>query len=266
MRGQPEDIWRQGGHLDSELTSPPERVPKRGRRDNAVYLSAPINAILEGLYEEKTTIGDIRKRGDFGLGTFNHLDGELVLLDGQAYQVRIDGKADTVGDGEHTPFACVTFFQADTWDEFQFPDGSEDKGIFDLLEMLIPSPNMLYAIRVEGFFESVKTRSVPRTDNYLPLVEATKRQMILELSAVEGSMAGFFTPGFMASLSAPGYHLHLLTHDRRYGGHLLDCRLRSGRIGIQHIPRLEVDLPFTLDYLTTQFNRDPKSDLDKAER
>ena len=228
-----------------------------------IYLP-PINAILEGLYEEKTTIGDIRKRGDFGLGTFNHLDGELVLLDGKAYQVRIDGKADAVGDGEHTPFACVTFSQADTWDEF--PDGSEEKGIFDLLETLIPSPNMLYAIRVEGIFESVKTRSVSRTDNYLPLVEATKRQMVLELSAVGGSMAGFFTPGFMPSLCAPGYHLHLLTHDRRQGGHLLDCRLRSGRIGIRHIPRLEVDLPFPLDYLTTQFNRDPKSDLDKAER
>ena len=35
------------------------------KKQNAVYLSAPVNAIIEGLYREKTTIGEIRKKGDF---------------------------------------------------------------------------------------------------------------------------------------------------------------------------------------------------------
>jgi acetolactate decarboxylase len=236
----------------------------RVRPDNAVYLSVPINALVEGLYEEKITIGDIKTHGDFGLGTFNHLDGEMVLLDGEAYQIKTDGKATIISDTEQTPFACVTFFRPDTWDDI--PEGTSSADIFELLNRLIPSPNMLYALRVEGVFELVKTRAVPRTDNYVPLVEAAKNQIVFEFSHVEGSLIGFFTPDFMASLNAPGYHLHMLTADRRHGGHLMDCRVERAHVGIQHIPKLEVDLPFTLDYLTAQFSRDTKKDLGKAER
>ncbi len=230
--------------------------------ENAVYLSTPINALVEGFYIEKTTIGDVRKHGDFGLGTFNYLDGEMILLDGAAYQITAKGKVQAVADSEQTPFACVTFFHPDTWDDI----GDGSPGIFDLLDRLIPSPNMLYALRIDGTFKYVKTRAVPKTKNYLPLVEAAKNQIVFELADVEGSLAGFYTPQFMASLNAPGYHLHMLAADRQHGGHLMECCLGRARIGIQHVPRLEVDLPFTLDYLTADFNRDTKKDLDKAER
>lgn len=231
---------------------------------NAVYLSTPINALVEGFYEVQTTIGDVKTHGDFGLGTFNNLDGEMILLDGDAYQVTAAGAVHAVSDTEKTPFSCVTFFRPDTWDDIPADMTAQD--IFELLDAFIPSSNMLYALRIDGTFDYVKTRAVPKTNNYLPLVEAAKNQIIFEFSEVEGSLAGFYTPGFMASLNAPGYHLHMLTADRRHGGHLMACRLRQARIGIQHIPKLEVDLPVTLDYLTADFNRDTKKDLDQAER
>ena len=88
------------------------------KKQNAVYLSAPVNAIIEGLYREKTTIGEIRKKGDFGLGTFNRLDGEMIMLDGEVFRMKADGKAYPVNDSEQTPFACVTHFKPDTLDEF----------------------------------------------------------------------------------------------------------------------------------------------------
>lgn len=231
---------------------------------NAVYLSVPINALIEGFYEEKTTIADVKKHGDFGLGTFNHLDGEMLLLDGMAYQIKANGEVAIVPESECTPFACVTHFRPETWDEIERNEAHES--IFSLLDKILPSPNMLYAIRIDGTFEYVKTRSVPRTDNYLPLVEAVKSQIFFEFFNVEGSLGGFFTPSFMASLNAPGYHLHMLTNDCRHGGHLVECRFTSARIGIQHVPKLEVDLPFTLDYLTADFTRDSQKDLDKTER
>ena len=202
--------------------------------------------------------------GDFGLGTFNYLDGEMTLLDGIAYKVTAAGEVLVVADAEKTPFACVTFFHPDTWDDV--PSGTTPASVFDLLDALIPSPNMLYALRIDGIFDYVKTRSIPKTENYLPLVAAAKNQTVFEFKDVEGSLAGFYTPAFMASLNAPGYHLHMLTADRRHGGHLMECRLRRARIGIQHVPKLEVDLPLTLDYLTADFNRDTKQDLDQAER
>jgi acetolactate decarboxylase len=231
---------------------------------NAVYLSVPINALIEGFYEEKTTIADILTHGDFGLGTFNHLDGEMLLFDGIAYQIKADGNVVIVPDTEPTPFACVTHFRADTWDEIELSNSRES--IFELLDSLVPSPNMLYALRIDGVFEYVKTRSVPKTENYLPLVEAVKNQVIFEFFNVAGSLGGFYTPDFMGSLHAPGYHLHMLTEDRLHGGHLMECRIAKARVGIQHVPKLEVDLPFTLDYLTADFTRDTKKDLDKAEK
>ena len=234
------------------------------KEGNAVYLSAPINALVEGLYVENTTIGQVRQRGDFGLGTFDYLDGEMVVLDGKVYQIRSDGNVYDVADSEHSPFACVTFFSPDTFDDIG--DGFAAHDLEKILDNLIPSRNMLYAIRVDGEFKHVKCRAAPRSENYKPLVETTKDQPIFEFHDVKGSLAGFYTPSFMASLNAPGYHVHFLTEDRRRGGHVMQCSVKSVRIGVQHVPRLDVGLPLTLDYLTTDLTRDIGKDLDKAEK
>lgn len=232
-------------------------------KENAVYLSAPINALVEGLYAENTSMAEIKRHGDFGLGTFDFLDGEMVLLDGNVYQIRSDGKVYHVEDNEKSPFACVTFFNPDTVDDLDNTNNS--KGFYDLLNSLIPSENMLYAIRVDGTFIHIKIRVVPRSENYRPLVEATKNQPVFDFHDVSGCLAGFYTPRFMESLNAPGYHLHFLSEDRQHGGHLIDCSLGKVRIGIQHIPKLDVGLPITLDYLTADLTRDVGNDLDKAE-
>lgn len=234
-----------------------------GGKTNAVYLSAPINALVEGLYVENTTIGEIRQHGDFGLGTFDFLDGEMVVLDGRVFQVRSDGNVYGVSDDQHSPFACVTFFSPDTFDDI---GDTVPRDLVKTLDDLIPSRNMLYAIRVDGEFEHMKLRAAPRSENYTPLVEATKDQPVFEVHNAKGSLAGFYTPAFMESLNAPGYHVHFLSEDRLRGGHVMQCSLKKVRIGIQHIPRLDVGLPVTLDYLTTDLTRDIGKDLDKAEK
>ena len=233
-------------------------------KGNAVYLSAPINALVEGLYVENTTIAQVKQHGDFGLGTFNYLDGEMLLLDGKVYQIRSDGNVYDVGDDEKSPFACVTFFSPDTFDDIGGAFGVPD--LNTLLDNLIPSKNMLYAIRIDGVFSHVRCRAVPRSENHRPLVEATRDQPVFDFHDVRGCLAGFYTPAFMESLNAPGFHLHFLAEDRRRGGHLMTCTLKEARIGIQHVPRLEVGLPVTLDYLTVDLTRDIGKDLEKAEK
>ncbi|MEA1927974.1 MAG: acetolactate decarboxylase, partial [Candidatus Auribacterota bacterium] len=162
-----------------------------------------------------------------------------------------------------TPFACVTFFSPDTTEEI---DGGRLKdSLEELLNNLIPSPNMLYAIRIEGEFEYIKTRSVPRQENYRPLVEVAREQPTFEYRDIRGTLGGFFTPAFMASLNVPGYHLHFLSADRTRGGHLLECRYQLVRIGLQHIPKLEVGLPLTVDFLTADLSREIREDLAEVE-
>ena len=87
-----------------------QRTKGAGKPDS-LYLCAPVNALVEGIYEEKIPLQELKRHGDFGLGTFNHLDGEMVLLDGQVYQICGNGQVNRITDDSVlTPFAAVTFY------------------------------------------------------------------------------------------------------------------------------------------------------------
>ena len=237
---------------------------KASQTSSSLYLCAPVNALVEGIYEEKVPLREIKRHGDFGLGTFDNLDGEMILLDGVVYQMNSAGRVAVVDDACRTPFACVTFYRPisheDVVQEMDYP------AFLDLVQRLLPSPNLFYAIRMEGVFAYVKTRSVPKQENYHPLADAAKNQPVFEFQNVAGTLAGFFTPSFMGSINVPGLHLHFLTTDFTRGGHVLECRPRQGHIGVQFITRLELSLPMTFDYLTQDFTRNIEKDLDKAEK
>jgi len=219
---------------------------------------------VEGIYQERIPLSRIRQHGDFGLGTFDSLDGEMVMLDGRVYQIAGDGQVREVDEDATTPFACVTFYAPISHDDLD-EELSYD-AFQDWLLQLLPSPNLFYALRIEGSFAAVRVRSVPRQENYRPLVDVAADQPVFELTAVEGTLAGFFSPAFLSSLSVPGLHLHFLSADRHQGGHLLECRPRRVRVGVQFIATLELGLPMSLDYLTWDFRRDTGADLDKAEK
>jgi len=231
---------------------------------NRIYLCAPINALVEGIYEQIIPMSEIKKYGDFGLGTFNDLDGEMMMLDGQIYQAASDGSVNPVDDAVQTPFAAVTFFHAMSSEEREQVLSYE--ALQQWLTDLMPSPNLFYAFRIEGLFELVKTRSVPKQLSYRPLVEVTKDQPVFEFREVVGTCVGFYTPSFMGSVSVPGFHLHFLSADRQKGGHILDCRPKKVKTEIQFLYTLELSLPMSLDYLTWDFQRDIGKDLDTAEK
>jgi acetolactate decarboxylase len=232
--------------------------------ENNVYLCAPVNALVEGIYEEKIPFTEVKRHGDFGLGTFDHLDGEMIMLDGRIYQILSDGRVDQVGDDALTPFACVTFFKPD---KHAVLDGDRDYDDFlRWLEELLPSPNMFYALRIDGFFHYIKTRSVPRQECYRPLVEVAAEQPVFEFEEIQGTLAGFYTPDFMASLSVPGMHLHFLSADQRHGGHLLECQPHQAEVSVQLLNRMELGLPMSEAYLQWDFHRDIGRDLESAEK
>lgn len=229
-----------------------------------LYLSAPVNAIVEGIYEERVPFSEIKRHGDFGLGTFDLLDGEMVMLDGRVYQMTADGCVQEVGDDALTPFACVTFFRPEEPAEL---DGEMSYDAFlRRLRAPLPSANIFYAFRIEGEFAHMKVRSVPKSECYIPLVEIAKEQPVFEFHDIRGTLAGFYTPDFMASVSVPGMHLHFLSDDLAHGGHLLECRPRRVSVGIQPIHTLELALPTTSYYLGWNFQRDVAEDLEKAEK
>jgi len=224
----------------------------------------PLNALLEGFYSDDVTIDTLRAKGDFGIGTFNNLDGELIALGGRFFQLDLDGHARAVDGAMKTPFATVCHFTPMLTEEFLSPLAYEK--FLEQLTAILPSANMFYAIHMEGRFREVCTRSVPRTDNYRPLAEATDKQNICQFADVEGHLVGFYTPSFVPSVNVPGFHFHFIDAALSRGGHLLSCIPERIEVRLQIIYSMELTLPKTLDYLTASFTRDAKKDLEKAEK
>lgn len=202
-----------------------------GSNAGLVFQISPLEALMQGDYDGPTTFGELRQRGDFGLGTLNGLDGEMVALDGRFYQVRFDGKVLTVEDSAKTPFAVVTFFKAGKKSSIS---GKMDKGrLEDAVDRLLDSKEHFSAVRVDGNFPYIKVRSVPRQHKpYVPLKDVLERQSLFELSDVKGTLVGFRFPPYMNGVNVPGYHFHFLTADRNAGGHVLACTVEGCRVEI----------------------------------
>jgi acetolactate decarboxylase len=231
---------------------------------SSLYISSPINALLEGFYRDDITIDTLRQKGDFGIGTFNNLDGEMVALNGSFYQLDLDGDAHPVDGGMKTPFAAMCRFEPMLSEEIASSLSYADFEAY--LKRVLPSDNMFYAIHMQGRFQMVETRSVPRTQNYRPLAEAIEHQKLRRFEDVEGHLVGFYTPSFVPSVSVPGYHFHFIDSAFSSGGHMLNCEPERLDIRLQIFFSMELTLPKTLDYLTASFTRNAKKDLEKAER
>ena len=182
-----------------------------------------------GRYGGVMPISELLRCGDFGLGTLDHLDGELIVLDGRAYQVRGDGVVVEVGSDRSTPFAIVTPFEPDGG--FPCPWAGNLSDLDARLDDALGQKNNIVAVRVDARFASVTLRSVHRQEPpYRPLVEVVKGQSVWTHSEVSGTLVGVRSPGWVGGLNVPGYHWHFLSDDRTVGGHVLDCRVREGRV------------------------------------
>jgi acetolactate decarboxylase len=221
-------------------------------------------ALVEGVYGGAVTIGELRKHGDFGLGTFEGLDGEMIALDGRFYQVRSDGTVHEAADSDCSPFAVVTHFSPD--ERLSIRECRDLGTLCAQLDTLRVSSNVFYAIRVTGPFAVVHTRAMCRTAEGVPLVVAAAHQPEFRIRDVRGTLVGFWSPEYAGALEVPGYHLHFLTEDCRAGGHVLGCDGHDLDVQVQRVNDLRLALPENEAFLQANLRRDPAAALDKAER
>jgi acetolactate decarboxylase len=207
-------------------TSPPVPLPSfRGR----ITQVSVLNTLMHGRYDGVMPIPELLHCGDFGLGTLDHLDGELIVLDGRAYQVRGDGGVVAVGSDRSTPFAIVIPFEPDG--EFPCPRVGNLAELDARLDDALEQKNNFLAVRVDGRFAAITLRSVHRQEPpYRRLTDAVKGQSVWTHTEVNGTLVGIRSPAWVGGLNVPGYHWRFLSADRRVGGHVLDCRVRGGRV------------------------------------
>lgn len=224
-----------------------------------------INALLKGIYDGEVTCGELKKAGDFGLGTFNGLDGEMVAVDGRIYQVNSKGKAFLMADDIKTPFAAVTFFEPDK--VFPLKSGMDLNTFESFVDSKIPTENIFYAIKIKGSFSKIITRSVPRQSKPYPLLlDVVKGQPEFTFKDVEGVIVGFRSPPYVKGVGVPGYHLHFLTEDRKAGGHILKLVVKDAVLEIDFTSDFFLKLPGDDAFYNTNLSEDQAKALKKVEK
>ena len=223
-----------------------ETMRRRGLLDDvaphAVFQASTIGALLEGRFEGDAELGDLGAHGDLGLGTLDHLDGELILIDGRFLRADVEGRLGAVPASTRTPFAVVVPFAPGI--ELRLEEPHDHDELMGAIAAAIPPGAGACAIRVDGSLAAVRARSVPRQEPpYRPLAEVMADQRVFELGACEGSAVGFRFPEHGEELEVSGFHLHFATADRRRGGHVLDLVLSEGAVAIDVLSELHVELP-----------------------
>jgi len=235
-------------------------------RDREVLFQvSTIDALLLAVYDGVLPVGELKEKGDFGIGTFDKLAGEMILLDGVCYQVKEDGVAYVVSDYLTTPFASVTFFDHD--ETVLIEEAANLTEFVGILEASLPSKNAFYAVRFDGTFPFVRKRSVPAQERPYPLLaDAVSDQTVFEFVNASGTIIGFWTPQFAAGIHGPGSHLRFITDDRTAGGHILDLRVDGVEVALDVTASILMALPTAGDFFDLDLTGDLSADLEKVEK
>lgn len=213
-----------------------------------IYQTSLISSLIAGVYDGETTMSDLLEHGDFGLGTFNHLDGELIAFESNIFQLRGDGTAQRAKMDQKTPFSVMTFFKPIV--SYNFDKVSSREEVHKIIDSIIPSDNVFCAIRIDGTFSHVDTRTVPKQDRpYKPMLEVIAKQPVFSFDQCTGTIVGFRSPQYMQGINVAGYHEHFITAALTGGGHIQNYRLEQGLVQIGVISKLFVDIPSSVDFL-----------------
>ncbi|TVM15801.1 acetolactate decarboxylase [Oceanidesulfovibrio indonesiensis] len=243
----------------------PAQTPGASWDRDTLYQVSTIDALMAGVYDGSFTCGDLRRRGNLGLGTFQDLDGEMIVVDGVVYQAAHDGSVRVMDDDVRTPFAAVTWFEPDI--SFTVQSVSSLDELEQAIDARLPSKNLFHAFRIQGRFNSVQARSVPaQTKPYPPLAEAVKQQNVFDLGPAVGELVGFRCPVYAEKVNVVGYHLHYISADRTTGGHLLDLAGGPFTVLVDETPSFLLQVPSSGPFQETDLSMDRTKALEEVEK
>ena len=230
---------------------------------HTIYQVSTSGALVQGVYQGCVRVADLKRHGDFGLGTFDSLDGEGIMVDGTCWQACSDGSVRMAPDTALAPFWATTFFAADTTTTLSSISSWDD--LTHQLDQLRPSDNLFCAIRIDGVFETIHYRVACKCAQGTDLVTATSHQAEFSKRSISGSLVGFWTPTYARTINVPGYHLHLLSDDHQHGGHILDLQATDLSVKLHMDNNVHLALPETPSFLSADLTGDPAKALATAE-
>ncbi len=241
--------------MKKKLTSP-----------SMLYQVGTINSLLAGVYEGDIFFEELTYYGDFGLGTFDAVNGEMIALNGNYYRIDADGNAHTISPKMKSPFSVVTHFKEEMQDDIA--SFSDVDSLKKYITSKFESENIIYAILIDGDFSQVDLRSEhPQPKGHKPLSQTISQvQTKYTLDTIKGTMVGFWFPQYMKSINLPGFHFHFIDSEYKKGGHLFDMKLNHGRLKIMPIFNFGMHLIHTPLFEHTNLNSDFNNDAKKVEK
>jgi acetolactate decarboxylase len=231
---------------------------------HVLFQASTVGALLDGAYEGDVSFAELAEHGDLGLGTLNGLDGEMIALGGRFFRADVDGGIHEVAGSAKTPFAVLTWFKPTV--SFEIDRVISHEELVGEVDAHLPTGTAACAVRIEGSFELVKARSVPRqTRPYRPLAEVIGDQHVFDLAGVEGTIVGFRFPDYAEGVEVSGYHLHFISSDRLRGGHVFECRPRNATVQIDASTDLHVELPPGVDLSSPDLHDETHEALERVE-
>jgi acetolactate decarboxylase len=231
---------------------------------HTVFQVSTSGALVAGVYDREVRVQAILQHGNFGLGTFANLDGEMVVVDGHVYQVKGSGEVLEASADAGAPFAVVTWFEPET-DAIISPMASL-KDLEAGCDAFRRSGNIFYAIRLDGVFRRVRIRAVNPPEPGTRLIDAAKAQGEFNFSDIEGTLIGLWSPGFSSAFSVAGYHFHFLSADRQHGGHLLDVAADGLRLRVEALTDFHLALPESEAFLKADLSKNTAQELAYVEQ
>jgi acetolactate decarboxylase len=211
-----------------------------------MYQVSTLQALLLGHTRKVSTVGDLRRMGSTGLGTFVAVDGEMIFIDGHCFRATDDGSAVEMPDETGTPFACVCNLKGNR--KFELGSYANVDDLKAELNNRIEEDfglNSMHIVRIDGEFDLVDARSeMPYVAVHMTLKDMlATTQKAFKFENISGSLVCVYYPDYMDGINAAGWHFHFISDDRKLGGHVFDVKMKRGSVLLDKISMIELKLP-----------------------
>ena len=236
--------------------------------ENKMYQVSTLQALALGYTRAVISAEELLKEGDTGLGTFEDLNGEMIVMDGQCYRADQNGHVSVVSPETGVPFAAV----ARLYGEQQFPmeNMADISAVKEELTRKIEERfglNSMHVVKIDGEFAKVDARSeAPYRSHHVSLKEILdKNQKAFIFENIRGSLVGVYFPDYMDGINMPGWHLHFLSQDRTLGGHVFDVSIKDAKAMVDKVTNMMINLPKEAAFDTYSLKQDLQEEIESVE-
>ena len=238
-------------------------------KKNKMFQVSTLQALALGYSRSVITVAELLEEGDTGLGTFEDVNGEMIVLDGHCYRAKQDGSVIEVEPDSGVPFSAVAKLRGER--EFPLENMKDIQSIRTELTRKIEERfglNSMHVIRIDGLFEKVDARSeAPYRSHHVTLKTVLdSNQTAFVFENIRGSLVGVYFPDHMDGINMPGWHLHFLSDDRTKGGHVFDVSIKEGTVRLDKINRVEIYLPKDAAFDTYSLKNVSEEEINKVEK